>query len=568
MSEIFLQDFILVVASAFAGGFIARTIKFPPILGYIFSGILFGIVGKSFISSYSSLIQLSQVGISLLLFTYGFEFSLQVFKQIEKRVFIIGLLQLFITTIIILPILLFVGLTLPISILFSVLFSFSSTTVVMKILEEKGKLHAFPGNLIFIILLLQDLFIVPVIVFMPVLFAGKTIGLNSSLLFLTLLLKPLLIFIAILILSKLFLGKILNFLFKYPSHELTILATIFTAAVAIALFRVAGLPDSISAFLAGVIISQQGKNLAPLTEIRPLRDLFLVIFFVLTGMLFSFPFFIQHLLLILLLTLLVIGIKFVVLFCLLRIGMYKLGPSVSVSSYLMNVGEFAVVIGQLAFIQHNISANQLYLLLSVFILSLLFVPFENSFFEHLYKLFKKNSLAKKIFPDEHGNVNHGIQTELKDHVVICGHGRIGNEVRNMVDLAGLQYVVIDFNRQVVNDLRGLGKNALYGDPTDTDILRMAHVATASALVIAIPDLTIVKKIIQSTKTQNLKIAIFCTAHESKDQKELIKYGAQEVVFPEFEAGLQIGKQVLKLYKVNKAKQNIFISRIKRQAYED
>lgn len=566
MSEIFLQDFILVAAAAFIGGFVARTAKFPPILGYILSGILFGIFGKQFITSYSALLALSQVGISLLLFTYGFEVSLDALKKVEKRVFLIAFLQLVLTAFVLLPLLMFFGLPFSTGVLFAVLFSFSSTTVVMKILEDRDKLHAFPGSMIFILLLLQDLLIIPVIIFLPFLFGESGVGPPNIVVLLIGFLKPAIVFIAILIVSKLFLNKILNFIFKYPSHELTILATIFTASVSIALFRFAGLPDSISAFLAGVIISEQGKNLAPLSEIRPLRDLFLVIFFVLTGMLFSLPFFLNNILIILLLTALVIGVKFVVLFCLLRIGMYKLGPSVSISSYLMNVGEFAAVIGQLAFIQHNISSDQLYLLLSVFILSLLFVPFENTFFEFMYKRVRKNTIAKKVFPDTHGNVNHRTPEKLKDHVIICGHGRVGSEARNLLELAGIPYIVIDFDRQVVSDLRSIEKLALYGDPTDTDILKMAHIDTARAIIIAVPDADIIKKIITASKTLNNKIIILCRVHHSRDGEELEKLGVSEIVFPEFEAGLKLGSNVLNLFKVDSEKQKLYISRLKRKTY--
>ena len=158
----------------------------------------------------------------------------------------------------------------------AILFSFSSTAVVVKILEEKGLLNDFPGNNVFILLLIQDIFVIPVIFLLPVLFSKEgftPVGVSAFALAVA---RPLVIFALIFIFCKLFLSKILRFVFKYPSHELTILATIFTAAVSIWVFTSVGLPSSIAAFLAGVLTSEQGKNLAPLSEIRPFRDLFLV----------------------------------------------------------------------------------------------------------------------------------------------------------------------------------------------------------------------------------------------------------------------------------------------------
>ncbi|EKD85956.1 MAG: hypothetical protein ACD_37C00559G0002, partial [uncultured bacterium] len=172
----FLSELILIVIAAFLGGFIARSLKLPPVLGYIVSGIIFGAIGKDFFDSYDSLLALSQIGISLFLFTLGFEISLDTLKKLNKRIFLIGILQILILSAIALPLLLMFGLELRFSILLSILFSFSSTAVIVKVLEEKGLISDFPGNNVFVFLLIQDILVVPLIFFLPVLFSETAIS--------------------------------------------------------------------------------------------------------------------------------------------------------------------------------------------------------------------------------------------------------------------------------------------------------------------------------------------------------------------------------------------------------
>ena len=171
MPSVFLSEVILITVAAFIGGFLARTIKFPPVLGYIASGIVFGIIGKNIFQSYESLVALSEIGISLLLFTLGFEISLDKLRNINKKIFFIGIAQTLLITAFLFPVFFLFNIDLKVSILLSILASFSSTAVVVKILEEKGLLNDFPGNNVFILLLIQDFFVVPVIFLLPVIFS-------------------------------------------------------------------------------------------------------------------------------------------------------------------------------------------------------------------------------------------------------------------------------------------------------------------------------------------------------------------------------------------------------------
>lgn len=565
MPSDFLSEIILITIAAFVGGFVARTLKFPPVLGYIISGIIFGIVGKNFFESFEFIQTLSEFGVSLLLFTLGFEISIDSLKKIDKKVVVIGLAQVTLVTALMWGILLLFRVEPAVAFLSSILFSFSSTALIVKILEERGLLNNFPGNNVFIILLIQDLFIIPVIFFLPLLFSSQVLSPNVGFGFLISILKPILVFIVILFFGKFFLARILTFLFRYPSQELTILATIFTATLSILLLTSAGLPQAIAALLAGILISEQGKNLTPLLAIRPFRDLFLVLFFVLTGMLLDFSFFVQNLPKILLITLVALCVKFVVTYVLLRASKYSPSASMFISSYLSNVGEFAVVIAQIAFLSLFITLADYNLILSVFVISLvaftLFIKHAQIVTERVARL---GILGKILHEEKNVAMESGALHKFENHVVICGHGRVGREVRSMLDFALVPYVVVDFNRQVINDLLASGRYAIYGDPTDEDIMKASFIAQAKVLVVAVADTFSQKKIIELSLKQNPKIVILCRSHIEEDRYDLINMGVNTIIMPEFEAGLRMGSEALAQFGVKPEDREAFTKRLRRQ----
>lgn len=562
MSGSFLSEIILITVAAFIGGFVARTIKFPPVLGYIASGIVFGIIGKNIFHNYDTLTILSQVGVSLLLFTLGFEISIEKLIKIDKKVFFVGLLQILLTSLSAFILFRLFNIAIPVAIFFGILASFSSTAVVVKILEEKGLLSGFPGNNVFVLLLVQDLFIIPVIFLAPLIFTGSFYEASLASVLLAMV-KPLLVFAAIVLFGKFFLSRFLLIVFRYPSHELTILATIFTASFAILALISVGLPESIAAFLAGVLISEQGKNLAPLSEIRPFRDLFLVLFFVTSGMLLNFNFFANNIILIVLLTMLILALKFGITYVLLRIFSYTPSSSNFIAIYVANIGEFAIVLAQTALLLHYLSITDYNLILSLFILSLVFLPILLGVVRRGSERVARTGILTNIL-GSNGDLENTTGSKFSDHVVIAGHGRVGAQVRTMLDIARIPYVVVDFNRNVITELISSGRFAIYGDPTDADILKASFLKDARILVIALPDMFSQKRIIDQAKKINPKITIIVRSHDPRDQYDLVNQGVSIIIWPELEAGLRIGSEVLDAFEINSENIDSYVKKIRRE----
>ncbi len=545
MHASFINEIIILVIAAFIGGFAARTVKLPPVVGYLVSGIIFGIVGKGFIPSYESLFSLSQIGVSLLLFTLGFEISFSTLMRVNKKIVLASILQILITSAFVFPILLLFHFSLQIAILFAVLFSFSSTAVILKILEEKGMVSNFPGNNVFIILLIQDLFIVPVIFLVPLLFSAHFRFPDTFITFLITSIKPLIAFVAMYIISRVFLSKLFHVLFRYPQQELTILATIFTAVVSVSILTFAGLPQTIAAFFAGILISEEGKNLAPLASIKPLRDILLVLFFVMIGMLVNGETLLWSLPVIIVTTILILIVKFFVTFFILRFFKFLPSANIFISSNLSNIGEFAVVVAQMAFVSHFITAQNYENLLAIFIISLILIPVVNWTTKSIFEKYKNTKFVKNFMGDSHYYMRSTYE-KIENHVIILGHGRVGREVRNLLDMGEIEYVVVDFDRRIIDELSKNMKNGLYGDPTDSDVLKSAGIKTAKILVVALPDSYSQKVIIKTALDLNPKLTVLCRSHIDEDKYELVNLGVNTIVIPEFEAGLRIGKKVLEL----------------------
>lgn len=545
METSFVNELILLIVAAFIGGFVARSLKLPPVVGYIVGGIVFGAVGKAFIPSYEHLFQLSEMGIALLLFTLGFEVSLNAIKKMGSKIVYISLLQVALTTLFTFPILILFHLSFPVAFLFSILFSFSSTAVVLKILEEKGMVNNFPGNNVFAVLLIQDLFIVPVIFLIPLLFAGEFLFPQTIVSFLTAAIKPLVAFVGMYLIGRLILFRILHILFRFPQQELTILATLFTAVASIGLLTYAGLPQAIAAFFAGVLISEQGRNLAPLSAVKPLRDVLLILFFVLIGMLVNINTLVALLPAILTGTIIIILIKFFVLFFVLRFFKFIPSANVFISSHLSNIGEFAIVVAQIAFIGHFITRGDYELLLAMFISSLILIPLLTNGARVLYEKSKRKNFVKRLVGDSNF-LTSTVYDGIENHVIILGHGRVGKEVRNLLEMGEIPYVVVDFDRRTIDALTSSMKNALYGDPSDADVLESAGIKKAKVLVVALPDSKAQKIIIKNALHINPKLMVLCRSHIDEDKYELVNLGVNTIVIPEFEAGLRIGKKVLEL----------------------
>ena len=543
-----VRDLVLLFLVALLGGGVARKLKLPLLTGYILGGFLFGAIFGRFMSFGVELANIGEIGVAFLLFTLGIEFSFRRLTRVSRVAFWGGTLQILATIILGLLIFPFFGFNFYSSLFLAAVFSLSSTAIVVRILSERGEIDSLHGEIMVGWLLVQDLAVLPMMVILPTLatidgrpWSAVVFAVGKSLILLWL----------VLILGKRIVPKILSRIAAVGSRELLLLSVVTLCLAAAFGTSYLGLSFALGALFAGFLVSESSQNHAIFSEVRPLRDVFSVVFFVILGLLLNSTFLFSHWGLILALTAILFFLKFTLVVILILWLGYHTKTAFLVGMGLVQVGEFAFILTQVGITQNLITPDVYSLVLSVTVLSMILTPALFGVAPKIYKGFKDftNLHLGRLHTVLFTRFDHRIAQEkfpLRNHVVICGHGRVGKSIGEVLELAGIDYVVVDFNQSVISNLASLGKMVVYGDPSEREVLEAAGVDLAKALVIAVPDRYSQEMIIQNSLKANPKIIVLCRSHFEEDREHLLATGAHAVIQPEFEAGLSIARELLTL----------------------
>ena len=556
----------IVLAAAFLGGLLAKKGKQPALVGYLLAGLVIGVVGRRFLPAHETIFwSLSEIGVAFLMFTLGLELSFQKLRKINKT--IVGAAFIQILLVIVGSLLIFpkLGFDFYASLFLGCVFSLSSTAVVIKILSETGLVETLPGELMLGWLLVQDLAVLPMVIVLPELSSaggGVNLGLQIASV-----VKATVFLAAVLFVGKrvvpLFISKVADL----GSRELLLLAVV-AFCLLVALFSAAfGLSVAIGAFLAGLLISETAEKHAVFSEIRPLRDLFAIIFFVSLGM-FLPAGIASHLALIIGLSLLLILLKFSIVAGLVFYLGYHIKTTIIVALCLVQVGEFAFVLARTGLAKGLIGEEIYLLILGVAIFTLLLTPWLMAASPKIY--FWLRRATEKYAPPIYHRLFTGYDQKLaaeeglplSDHVVICGHGRVGSWLGRALELLQIPYIVVDYNHRLITDLNEKGVRTLYGNPADIKVLDYAQVDKAKIVVITIPDQATGEVVVANCLTLNPGVKIISRIHHQQDQRRLKSLGVTSIIQPEFEASLSIIHRVLQLFGVDKEEISGKIKRLK------
>lgn len=562
-----ITTFLLVFAAAIGGGTLARVFKQPTILGYIAAGVFIGNLAYGLID-HATLRIIAEAGVTLLLFTLGVEFSFLRLKKVLRSVLVPAVLQILMTMGVFLGLSLGLGIAILPSLFMAAAFSLSSTAVVVKILSERGELETMPGIVATGWLVVQDMAVIPMMILLPtmvsvvqkpemgvggaiftvlgsILAAGLTIG-------------------VVLVLGKQGIPRLLGAAASLGSREILLITTVAVVFLSGVVFYATGLSAALGAFIAGLIIAETSQNHAIFAEVRPLRDLFAVVFFVTLGMTVSWPAVVVFLPTILILMVAVIFMKWFVVYGLLRLVGYHQKLAFLVGLSLTQVSEFGFVVAGVGTVLGVLTADHYTILVAVTFGTLLVsTPFVANG-HGVYYWFARNlgSIFPSIFPDRAMAQPAPEQFPIENHIVICGFGRVGKYVGRALEMAGVPFLVVDYNHQTIKLLRERGVNVVYGDPADHDVLDFAQVDLARAIVIAIPDRHTQELIIGHAQTLNRRIKIICRSHHEEDQARLKSLGVTTIIQPEFEAAVSIVERLLPEFGVSSEDMDGKISRLK------
>jgi CPA2 family monovalent cation:H+ antiporter-2 len=562
-----LSDIVLIFGLATLVIFLFMRLKIPTIIGFLFTGAIAGPYGLSLVQASTTVEVLSEIGVILLLFVIGMEFSLKSLLSIKKAVFIGGSLQVSITILVTTFISYFLGFDWNVAVFIGFLFSLSSTAIVLKLLQEGGQVNTIPGRTTLAILIFQDVVIVPLMLFTPML-AGESDNIALSL-FLMAVKGAVVVFITILS-AKYLVPNLLFRIAKSRNEELFLLSIIVICFAVAYLTSLLGLSLGLGAFLAGLIISESDYSHHATGKILPFREVFLSFFFVSVGMLFDITFLFSHIFIIIGLTLLTFVVKFVIVSLSVRAIGQGFKEAFMVGFAIFQVGEFSLLLAKVGVTYSLIDAETYQYFLAISIITMAVTPFILKKREELACGILNLPLPSRL-NKRFGNENIPEITlednSLKDHLVIIGFGLNGRNLSKAAKSASIPYAIIEMNPETVRAEALKGEPIMYGDAANESVLEHIQIHKARVVVIAISNADATKRIIATIRhiTQNPYVIV--RTRYVNEMEENRKLGADEVIPEEFETSIEIFNRVLHKYLVPRHDIEEFTADVRSHNYE-
>jgi CPA2 family monovalent cation:H+ antiporter-2 len=563
----FLIDLVLALGAAFAGGAIAQRLGLPVLAGYIVAGVLIGPNTPGFVADRERVEALANLGVAFLMFALGVEFSLNELRRVQRISLIAGGIQIPLTLALGTGAGLLLDWSWPAALLLGGSFAISSSIVAIKLLVGRGEAESPHGRVALGLGIVQDLSLVVMLALLPLL-AGSQHDLGPAL-FRSLLTAAAALAFVILLGTRL-VPRLFYAVATTGSRELFLLTIVLIAlGTAIAVER-AGLSFALGAFLAGIVVSESEFDVAVLAEIIPLRDVFSSLFFVAIGMLLDPMTLVANAASVgLILGMLVAGKLVITGGALLAAGVDHRTATLA-AILLAQMGEFSFVLAGVGFAEGIITDHQRELILAGAIGSILLVP---AMLALAPTLIAVAATLPGVRAQEQAQA--GADPRAGEHasyparhVIICGYGRVGRELGEALNRRGFRYTVIELNPAIVRELRSLGIEAYYGDAGSEALLRQAGIEHARTLAIATPDLITARMAIQTARRLNPGIRIIARSAGGAERDTLDEAGADEVVQPEFEAGLEFVRRVLRWHGVSSKETGALVTRRRAVFYGD
>ncbi|MFZ5447169.1 MAG: cation:proton antiporter [Thermodesulfobacteriota bacterium] len=529
------SDIVIIVVAALIGAVVAHKLRQPLIIGYILAGVMVGpYTGGVTVSEIHNIELLAEIGVALLLFALGLEFSIKKLMSVRYIALVGTPIQILLTMVYGFAIGHWLGWEWTTSVWIGALISLSSTMVILKTLMNQGLLGTLSSRVMIGMLMVQDLAVVPMLIILPQLSNPKAglalLGLAA--------LKAAGFLIIIILLGTRVLPRLLAYIAKWNSRELFILAvTAIGLGVGYETY-LSGLSFAFGAFVAGMVLSESDYSHQALSDIIPLRDLFGLLFFTSVGMLLDPSFLLKHWHTILLLVFLVGLGKGVIFASLTRLFNYGNIVPLAAALGLFQIGEFSFVLARAGRSAGAISSEIYSLVLCTAIISMILTPVISGLTAPLY------SLRKRRFRHEPIQTINLPDSGLNDHVVIAGVGRIGQHVAGVLHYLKLPFVLIEIDYLRVEQCKKAGFPVIYGDASQEVVLEAAQVKQACLLLATTPAIAVGQAIVHQAKQLKPSLDILARAEEVELMRALYEQGASLVVQPEFEAGLEMTRQAL------------------------
>ncbi len=561
----FLNEIVVVLGLSILVIFFFQKLKLPAILGFLATGIVFGPHALGLAQAGEEIEVLSEIGVILLLFIIGLEFSLKQLMSIKKIVLVGGALQVGLTIFVTAGIVYLLGFELNKAVFVGFLFALSSTAIVLKMIQEKGLMRSPQGRIAIGILIFQDVIVVPMMLLTPIL-SGQEGNVVEALLIM--LAKFVFVIVMVYVSARYLVPRLLHEIARTRSRELFLITIIVICFAVAYITSMLGLSLALGAFMAGLCISESEYSHQATGLIIPFREIFTSFFFVSIGMLLDLTFLIDHIVVILLLTVGAFLLKFVVLLVTTVALRYPLKTGLVVGFTLFQVGEFAFILSATG-VQYNIIDGNIYqYFLAISILTMALTPFAIDYAEILASKLMRSPMGRLDFGGSNPDVSpvESNMSELKNHLIIIGYGMNGKNVATVAREAGIPYVIVDMGADAVREARLKDEPIIFGDANNAHILEMLHVYRAQVAVVAISEHEAAVGIVTNIRDICKTVHVIARCNTIAQSEELLNAGASEAVSEKFETSVEVFARTLNQFLVNADEIDDYVDLIRRDTY--
>ncbi len=539
---------------------LCQRFRLSPIIGYLLTGVLVGPAAFGWLHDGDAIRMLSEVGVVLLMFTIGLEFSLSRLLAAKRLVLGLGSAQVVLSALIIGGLAWLADLAVSEALIIGVALAMSSTAIVMKQLGEQMELPTTHGRLATAILLFQDLAAVPILVVLPVLAANpQALGSALSLA----LAEGALVFAGLLVAGRYILPPVLHWVAATRSMELFMLTALLLALSAAAVSHLAGLSPTLGAFMAGMLLGETEFRHQIEADIRPFRDLMLGLFFISIGIQLEPSVFLDSFSAVVAIVAITLLLKPLLLAPLVRIFGYSLMDGLRTAISLAQGGEFGLLVVSMAMTLGLLGAGIAQPLLAGVILSMLLAPLLVRHNQLITTRLLPAAALSEPLPVEAQVAALG--GEFRDHVIICGYGRLGQNVARIIAAQGIETLALDLDSERVRQASAVGESVLFGNALQPGVLRAAGLEHAAALAITIGDAQVAERIIKYARGLGFDRPVIARSINGRDDDALVAAGA--VVFPEgLEASLAFAGQLMILLDVPPSRVESTLNTIRAEDY--
>ncbi len=537
----FLEDFVIILVAAVLIVFVSRPFRLPSVVGFLLTGMLIGPSGLNFINDRTIVEVFAEIGVVMLLFVIGLEFSLAHLRSIWRQFLIAGGLQVGLTVLVVMLLFSLGTFSLSEKIFFGCLIALSSTAIVLKILTDRSEIDTPHGKLMIGVLLFQDFCIVPMIVFTPLLSGTAAVSVLDVLLRFS---ASIVAVGVVFYFSRSVMGRVLEQIVRTRVREAFLMGSLLICLLLAVTTASLGFSYALGAFIAGLIISETQYHVEVVAEIVPFRDLFTSLFFISVGMLLDLNFVAENSLTVFALGLGIFLVKASVVLAIALAMRSSPRTAIITGISLAQVGEFSFVLAQVGsttgLLQEPFS--QYFLSSSIFtmIISPPLIAFAPSLAERTQRL-----VPFAVRTDDH----RPSSKPLADHVIIVGFGVNGQNLARVLKESGIPYVVIEADADAFRDLQREDHPLVFGDVTRREILFSCDIERARMIVFAISDPGATRTGVQLARSLNPNLHIIVRTRLLAEIDGLTKLGADEVIPEEFETSIEIFTRVLDHYHI-------------------